>query len=85
VGFRKMVVQAAPGTLALTPNRESLSSSRMTEDGITDLCVALVARIEEDLIRQIPGSIQKACEYLEKGEYHNTLTYYKDVREAITP
>ncbi|MFP3645203.1 ATP-binding protein [Paraburkholderia sp. SIMBA_054] len=85
VGFRKMVVQAAPGTLALTPNRESLSSSRMTEDGITDLCVALVARIEEDLIRQIPGSIQKACEYLEKGEYHSTLTYYKDVREAITP
>lgn len=68
VGFRRMVVQAAPGSLALTPNREALSSSKMTEDGITDLCVALVARIEEDLIKQIPASILAAVAQLSSGE-----------------
>jgi hypothetical protein len=86
VGFSKMVVQAAPGTLALTPNRETLSSSKMTEDGITELCVALVARIEEDIIRQIPGSIMQAVERLEKGDsYYSTLESFRDVTEVITP
>jgi hypothetical protein len=86
VGFRKMVVQAAPGTLALTPNREALSSSKMTEDGITDLCVALVARIEDDLIQQIPGSIMKAVAKLSTGEsFYTGLDQYASSSEAIEP
>jgi hypothetical protein len=67
VGFGRMVIQAAPGTLALTPSRESLSSSKMTENGIVDLCVALVARIEEDILRQIPGAIKNAIDKLKQG------------------
>jgi hypothetical protein len=86
VGFRKMVVQAAPGTLALTPNREALSSSKMTEDGITDLCVALVARIEDDLIKQIPGSIMTAVAKLSSGEsFYTGLDQYVNSTEAIDP
>jgi hypothetical protein len=86
VGFRKMVVQAAPGTLALTPNRESLSSSKMTEDGITDLCVALVARIEEDIIDQIPGSIRNAIEQLKKGSsYQQSLEHRANLPGYISP
>jgi hypothetical protein len=85
VGFKKMVVQAAPGTLALTPNREALSSSKMTEDGLADLCVALVARIEDDIIKQIPASIKEAVQRLEKGHLHSGLQYYPNSAEAITP
>lgn len=86
VGFQKMVVQAAPGTLALTPNRESLSSSKMTEDGITNLCLALVAKIEEDIIRQIPGSISKAIESLATNSTHmSTLGHRASIHEAILP
>ncbi|MDR5839297.1 ATP-binding protein [Caballeronia sp. LZ034LL] len=86
VGFRRMVVQAAPGTLALTPSREALSSQKMTEDGLTDLCVALVARIEEDIIKQIPASILKAVEHLAKGDsFSHALAFRAPVQEAITP
>jgi hypothetical protein len=85
VGFKKMVVQVAPGTLALTPNREALSSSKMTEDGITDMCVALVQRIEDDIIKQIPASIKEAVQRLEKGHLHSGLQYYPNSAEAITP
>ncbi|WP_244832379.1 ATP-binding protein [Caballeronia sp. TF1N1] len=72
VGFQKMVIQAAPGTLALTPSRESLSSSKMTENGITDLVVSLVARIEQDIIDKIPGAVARAIEKLQSGisRYH---------------
>jgi hypothetical protein len=86
VGFKRMVVQAAPGTLALTPNRETLSSSKMTENGITDLCVALVARIEDDIIKQIPASILQAAERLAKGDqFHTSLEHYASLSDAITP
>jgi len=68
VGFSKMVVQAAPGTLALTPNREALSSSKMTEDGLTDLCVNLVAKLEQDIIDQIPSAIEQTIKALMKGD-----------------
>jgi hypothetical protein len=81
-----MVVQAAPGTLALTPNREALSSSKMTEDGLTDLCVALVARIEDDIIKQIPASILQAVERLTKHDYLRCgLEHYASLSDAITP
>lgn len=86
VGFSKMVVQAEPGTLALTPSREALSSQKMTEDGITDLCVALVARIEEDIIRQIPASILQAVEVLKKCDsYYTGLENYRSTRDVISP
>lgn len=86
VGFKRMVVQAAPGTLALTPNREALSSSKMTEDGITDLCVALVARIEDDLIKQIPGSIMEAVKRLESlDRYQTSLDVRAPLINAIMP
>jgi hypothetical protein len=86
VGYQKMVVQAAPGTLALTPNREALSSSKMTEDGLTNLCVDLVARIEQDLIDQIPAAIYGAIERLSSGSFfHHSLAYYPSLHEAILP
>lgn len=83
VGFQKMVIQAAPGTLALTPSREALSSSKMTENGITDLVVSLVAKIEQDIIDQIPGAIARAIDKLKSGhsnystlENRSSLTGY---------
>jgi hypothetical protein len=85
IGFSRMVVQAAPGTLALTPSREALSSSKMTEDGITDLCVSLVARIEEDLIAQVPGSITEAINDLEKGVNRSVLDGRADVWQYVNP
>lgn len=89
VGYRRMVIQAAPGSLALTPSREALSSHKMTEDGLVDLLTTLVKRIEEDIIEQIPGSIKQAIADLESGEYaenHNcTLTSKQDPIEVIKP
>jgi hypothetical protein len=86
VGMKRMVVQAAPGTLALTPNREALSSSKMTEDGLTDLCVSLVQRIEQDIIDQIPASIMKACERLRSSEGAlSGLEYKARIEDLITP
>jgi hypothetical protein len=90
VGFRRMVVQAAPGSLALTPSREALSSHKMTEDGLVDLLTALVKRIEEDLIKQIPDSIKHAIHKLETGNYmefgsETTLTSRHDGACAIQP
>lgn len=75
VGFRRMVVQAAPGSLVLTPSREALSSQKMTENGLTDLCVSLVKRIEEDLIASIPEAMKEAIATLESGIYPNADRY----------
>jgi len=62
-GFGRIVVQAAPDTLALTPNREALSSQKMTEDGVANLCVDLVNRIEIDLRKMLPETFTR----IEKG------------------
>lgn len=85
VGFSRMVVQAAPGTLALTPNREALSSQKMTEDGITELCIALVNRIEEDIVAKIPSSIREAIADLEKGVNESNLHQRVDPWQYVTP
>lgn len=90
VGFRRMVVQAAPGSLALTPSREALSSHKMTEDGLVDLLTALVKRIEDDLIQAVPESIKKAIKRLETANYDSfshssTFLNRHDGTEAITP
>lgn len=85
VGFQRLLVQAAPDTLALTPNREALSSNRMTEDGITDLCVALVNHIEEDLIAAIPGAVAATESKLRKGIDGSTVDSHVNPWSHIRP
>lgn len=89
VGYYRMVIQAAPGSLALTPSREALSSHKMTEDGLVDLLTTLVKRIEEDIIVQIPESVKDAIKRLETGEYADkyscSLTSKTDVMDCIRP
>lgn len=69
VGIQRLLVQAAPDTLALTPAREALSSQKLTEDGLTDLCVQLVANMEKDIIAQIPSSIAATCKRMREGKF----------------
>jgi hypothetical protein len=57
IGCHYLLVQAAPSTLALSPSRETLSSQKMTEDGIVDMAVALVAKMEADIKENIPKAI----------------------------
>lgn len=59
VGFNRILVQAAPSTLAVSPSRETLSSQKMTEDGITDLVVNLVDKLEADIKAGIPDAIDQ--------------------------
>ena len=67
VGLDRILVQAAPDTLALTPSREALSSQQMTIDGLVDVCTDLVARVEEDIKHLIPMYMAKVCKRLRKG------------------
>lgn len=90
VRFDSMIVQAAPGTLVLTPSREALSSQKMTEDGLVNLCTDLVSRIEEDLIAMIPSAMKDAVETLEEGTYPDfwsqcTLTRSQNPVDVIRP
>ena len=71
VGIQRLLVQAAPDTLALTPAREALSSQKLTEDGLTDLCVQLVANMEKDIIAKIPSSITVTCNRMRAGKFSN--------------
>lgn len=57
IGVGRVVVQAAPDTLALTPSREALSSQKMTEGGLVDLVTDLVDRMEADVKKKIPGYV----------------------------
>lgn len=84
-GFNRIVVQAAPDTLALTPNREALSSQRMTEEGIADLCLALVDNIERDLRKMMPAAVLKAEEVIRSGKAHDTFTTRPSMWDAIHP
>mgnify|MGYP000965543539 CR=1 FL=1 len=59
VNIRRVLVQAAPDTLALTPGREALSSQKMTENGIVDICVNLTKRVEQDIRASIPVAAMK--------------------------
>lgn len=59
VNIRRILVQAAPDTLALTPGREALSSQKMTENGIVDICVNLTKRVEQDIRASIPVAAKK--------------------------
>lgn len=57
IGATRIVVQAAPSTLAIAPSRETLSNQKMTDDGITDICVELVDKLEEECKAGIPNAI----------------------------
>lgn len=90
VDVNRIVVQAAPDTLALTPSREALSSQKMTENGITQLCLDLVASIEADIIKRLPQEVDKALQYISSGkafvsgysysfgQVHGGIAYIKD-------
>lgn len=58
----RIVVQAAPDTLALTPSREALSSQKMTENGVVDLCLNLTEKVEKDIRSSIPAAAAKTAE-----------------------
>lgn len=88
VGIQRLLVQAAPNTLALTPAREALSSQKLTEDGLTDLCVQLVATMEKDIIAQIPSSIATACKRMREGKFYNgepNISSHINIMEEIRP
>lgn len=63
IGADNLVVQAAPDTLAIAPSRETLSNQKLTDDGITTLCVDLVDRMEKEIKAKIPEAIKQVEEY----------------------
>ena len=67
IGASTLVVQAAPDTLAIAPSRETLSNQKLTDDGITALCVDLVDRMEKEIKAKIPEAIKQIEEYASKS------------------
>ena len=67
IGASNLVVQAAPDTLAIAPSREALSNQKLTDDGITTLCVDLVDRMEKEIKAKIPEAIKQIEEYASKS------------------
>ena len=63
IGADNLVVQAAPDTLAIAPSRETLSNQKLTDDGITALCVDLVDRMEKEIKAKIPEAIKQIEKY----------------------
>lgn len=68
IGANRIVVQAAPSTLAIAPSRETLSNQKMTDDGITDICVSLVDKLEEHCKAGIPHAINEIVRGIKTGE-----------------
>lgn len=64
IGAHVILVQAAPSTLALAPSREAFTSQKMTEDGIADMCVALVDKMEAEIKANLPDELNKLRHYL---------------------
>lgn len=87
VGYRRILVQAAPSTLALTPSREALSSQKMTENGIVDICVNLVDQIEKEILEQIPDQMEQLRLYISKYDYRemfgNTVDFWSNIRNSV--
>lgn len=75
IGANRIVVQAAPSTLAIAPSRETLSNQKMTDDGITDICVALVDKLEEHCKAGIPAAIQLVESSIRTGNDHSWYDY----------
>ena len=75
IGAQRIVVQAAPSTLAIAPSRETLSNQKMTDDGIVDICVNLVDKLEEHCKAGIPAAIEYIEECIKKGNDHSWYDY----------
>lgn len=87
VGCNRILIQAAPNTLALSPSRETLSSQQMTEDGITAMALAAVEKMENDIKTDIPRQLD-IIESRIKSQYkrlddsnrmlHDIMSYAED-------
>lgn len=78
IDVERIVVQAEPDSLALTPSREALSSGKMTEDGIVDLCLNLTKRIELDIRAALPDQVRKVAEKItDLGTHRLSATSWK--------
>lgn len=75
IGVRRIVVQAAPDTLALTPSREALSSQTMTENGIVNLCVDLVGTMEKGILERVPAQVEQALQRIRQGKCHDLNSF----------
>lgn len=70
INVDRIMVQAAPDTLALTPSREALSSQKMTENGVVDLCLKLTERVEKDIRASIPADAKRVAQRLSEANYN---------------
>lgn len=87
VGYTRIVVQAAPSTLALTPSREALSSQKMTEDGITDICVDLVDQIEKEILAKLPETMEQLKNYTRRynyeGMFGKKIDFWQNIQNPV--
>ncbi len=75
IGASRIVVQAAPSTLAIAPSRETLSNQKMTDDGIVDICVDLVDRLEAECKTGIPAAIKEIETGIRLSEQFGWMNY----------
>lgn len=79
IGHPRILVQAKPSSLAVAPSRETLSSQQMTENGITDLVVGLVDKLEADIKARIPAAIQQIIDGIKNDNPDNfSISQYMD-------
>lgn len=79
IGHPRILVQAKPSSLAVAPSRETLSSQQMTENGITDLVVGLVDKLEADIKARIPDAIQQIIDGIKNDNPDNfSISQYMD-------
>lgn len=86
IGTERILIQAAPDTLALSPSRETLSSQKMTEDGIVDMVVAATAKMEAEIKQGIPQAIVDIKEAIANHtikdmHYCNSFKFYECVQD----
>lgn len=84
IGAERILIQAKPSSLAVTPSRETLSSQKLTEDGITELVVATVNKLEEDIKAGIPTAIQQIKDGILNTDPNDfDITRYVDYSDYI--
>lgn len=85
--IERVLIQAAPSSLGLTPARESLSSGPLTENGLTQLCVDLIAKIEKEITETLPESLAKVERDLRETWIGKEMgnNNYRGIMEPITP
>lgn len=77
LGKGRILIQAAPDTLALAPSRETLTNLKMTDDGITDLVVTLVATMEADIKAKIPAAMREIVEHYKVADRFHLSDWYE--------